>query len=93
MSNETDTAPEYNGPTGGAYTTEEHVRAQAEQKSDAKPGKLVGDTAEGRPPHAEPTPAGIGDDINPDGSEHNDATGESATESNPVTGDQPVAGV
>lgn len=93
MSDHSTESPGYNGPSGGAYTTEEHVRAQAEQKSDAKPGKLVGETAEGREPHAEPTPQGIGDDVTPDAGEHDDATGDAASEGNDATGTQPVSGV
>lgn len=91
---DTDTnAPGYNGPQGGAYTTEEHLKAQQEQLS-ASTGKPLHETApEPQDAHAEPTPQGIGDDINADGSEHNDATGNSAPEHNDVTGDQPAPGV
>lgn len=51
--------PSYNAPAGGAYTTEEHLRGQAEQKSDAKPGVLVGDTDPTRTSAAEPSTADV----------------------------------
>lgn len=93
MSDHDSDAPGYNGPNQGAYSTEEHLKAQQEQLS-ASTGKPLHETApEPEAAHAEPTPAGIGDDVASEPAGTNDATGESAPESNPVTGTQPAPGV
>lgn len=93
MSDQDEAAPGYNGPNQGAYTTEEHLKAQQTQLS-ASTGKPLHETApEPEEAHAEPTPEGIGDDQGGDAGKHNDATGDAAAESNPVTGTQPAPGV